>query len=550
MKQEEASAKKLTQKQKKLVEKVSSIKAQIASLDFSVDEFKDLESQYQSLEDTISNLENTVQTLSAQLKGRLAFEYSDPVRGFDRSKVKGLVARLISVDKNKTEYATALEVVAGGKLFNVVVDEAITGKALLERGKLKKRVTIIPLDKITPRSIPNGRVNTASSIASKLNAQVYPAVELVGFDEEIRNAVEFVFGSSLVVNDDDAANKICDLTKTRTVTIQGDVYDPSGTISGGSNKNLSTLQKLTELLMATSDLNEQKKMHDAIKSRWDELRAKYESYEKLSGELELVNSELSIVEKHLSQTSYGVVASKHSTMLDEVEEAKQEIVDMESMKKDKWDLYKELQEKEGELTRQREEKLQRFESDLKMAKQKVAEESEKFRQIESISQKLKFEIETLSQDIAQAQEASLNAEQTLKQAVSDELELHIKVEEQQTLLDSAKAELEETEARISDLVSQRKVLLDQKAQIEEKAEQSMLNGKKVSVQMINFQKNRSNAERLVSSYIKKHAWIEEEERYFGVEGGDYDFNNGSHDPDEMSNNLAKLKSEQASLVSV
>ena len=55
-----------------------------------------------------------VETLSARLGSHLAFNYSDPVCGFDRSKVKGLVAKLIEV--KQAAHAIALEVVAGGKL--------------------------------------------------------------------------------------------------------------------------------------------------------------------------------------------------------------------------------------------------------------------------------------------------------------------------------------------------------------------------------------------------------------------------------------------------
>lgn len=45
------------------------------------------------------------------------FRYSDPERGFDRSRVKGVVAKLTRVADPST--ATALEVAAGGKLYQV-----------------------------------------------------------------------------------------------------------------------------------------------------------------------------------------------------------------------------------------------------------------------------------------------------------------------------------------------------------------------------------------------------------------------------------------------
>ena len=57
--------------------------------------------------------------------------------------------RLVRVLEGGT--GTALEVVAGSKLGNVVVDTEETAKLLINKGKLKSRVTIIPLSKIDSR---------------------------------------------------------------------------------------------------------------------------------------------------------------------------------------------------------------------------------------------------------------------------------------------------------------------------------------------------------------------------------------------------------------
>ena len=73
------------------------------------------------------------------------FQYRDPERGFDRSAVKGVVAKLVRV-KDSAD-ATALEVAAGGKLYQVIVDTEATAKALLSKGQLRNRVTIVPLNK-------------------------------------------------------------------------------------------------------------------------------------------------------------------------------------------------------------------------------------------------------------------------------------------------------------------------------------------------------------------------------------------------------------------
>ena len=85
------------------------------------------------------------------LKSRLGnfdFTYTTPSPSFDHSKVKGLVAKLVELPESSTAYSTALEVSAGGKLYNVVVEDEVIGTQLLAKGNLKKRVTIIPLNKI------------------------------------------------------------------------------------------------------------------------------------------------------------------------------------------------------------------------------------------------------------------------------------------------------------------------------------------------------------------------------------------------------------------
>jgi structural maintenance of chromosome 2 len=61
------------------------------------------------------------------------FNYTLPP-GFDTRKVKGLIASLLALKPEDHGKSTALEIAAGGKLYNVVVDDERMGKDLLERG--------------------------------------------------------------------------------------------------------------------------------------------------------------------------------------------------------------------------------------------------------------------------------------------------------------------------------------------------------------------------------------------------------------------------------
>jgi structural maintenance of chromosome 2 len=63
--------------------------------------------------------------------------------------VKGVAAQLISLPKEHSNKATALEIAGGGKLFNVVVEDDQVGKNLIKNGRMKKRVTFIPLNRIS-----------------------------------------------------------------------------------------------------------------------------------------------------------------------------------------------------------------------------------------------------------------------------------------------------------------------------------------------------------------------------------------------------------------
>lgn len=96
----------------------------------------------------VRGLRDQVDSLRRKV-ANLDFTYQDPTPDFDRSKVKGLVAQLFTLSQDKTRAGTALEICAGGRLYNVVVDSEVTGTHLLQGGKLKKRVTIIPLNKIS-----------------------------------------------------------------------------------------------------------------------------------------------------------------------------------------------------------------------------------------------------------------------------------------------------------------------------------------------------------------------------------------------------------------
>lgn len=124
------------------------LEAQLVKLGF--DPVKEEGSQQQEaiLQKRIRELEDQADGVKRRVSN-IDFSYSDPTPEFDRSKVKGLIAQLFTLERRHSHASTALEICAGGRLYNVVVDSGETGAEILQKGRLKKRVTIIPLNKIS-----------------------------------------------------------------------------------------------------------------------------------------------------------------------------------------------------------------------------------------------------------------------------------------------------------------------------------------------------------------------------------------------------------------
>jgi len=305
IKEDEPRAKKAKEQNSGLLKDLESLKAQAKKLEAELGKLGFEPGKEDGMYQKEASLQKQIRTLREQadtMKRKVAnidFSYSDPLPGFDRSKVKGLVAQLFTLDKEKTQAGTALEICAGGRLYNVVVDSTETGTQLLQNGKLRKRVTIIPLNKIAAFKASADKIGAAQKLAP---GKVDLALSLVGYDDEVSAAMEYVFGSTLVCDDAETAKKVTfdPAVRMKSVTLDGDVYDPSGTLSGGSSPSSSgvlvTLGKLNELTkeitVLDSELNELQAFMTKEKKKMDTAR-------KAKQELDLKLHEIKLTEEQI-----------------------------------------------------------------------------------------------------------------------------------------------------------------------------------------------------------------------------------------------------------
>jgi structural maintenance of chromosome 2 len=129
-------------------------------------------------------------------------------------------------------FATALEVAAGNKLYQLVVDTEQTGKALLDSGSLKRKMTIIPMNKIKTSSISDRQIKTAKDLVGR--ETVFNALSLIDFEPQYKTVMEYVFGHKLICYSLDAAKQVAfhPMIMTSTITLKGDHFNPEGVLTG------------------------------------------------------------------------------------------------------------------------------------------------------------------------------------------------------------------------------------------------------------------------------------------------------------------------------
>ena len=317
VKEEEPRAKKAKQQNSGLLQELEGLKTQAGKLETELKRLGVEPRREEQIYQEQSSLQKDIRELRARaddLKRRVAnieFTYADPHPYFDRSKVKGLVAQLFTLNKEKTATATALEICAGGRLYNVVVDTAETGTQLLQKGKLRKRVTIIPLNKISALKVSAERIGAAKKLTP---GKVDLALSLIGYDEEISAAMEYVFGNTLITESADTAKKVTfdPSVRMKSVTLDGDVYDPHGTLSGGSSPNSSgvliTLQKLNEI---AKEMRSKERHLASLEETMKKEKKKLDDARATKQELDLKMHEIKLTEEQINSNSSSSVCSPY-----------------------------------------------------------------------------------------------------------------------------------------------------------------------------------------------------------------------------------------------
>lgn len=203
MQKTESDFKKDSGKLASLENEVKTLEEQISSLNYNAEQMESMQTEYRQLKQNIRSVQDKIDSVESR-DGRLSFRYQDPEPNFNRKSVHGLVCKLLDV--MDVRFAIAIEKTAGGRLYNVVVDTDITSKKILDKGRLERRTTIIPLNKITGRKLDQRTIHVAQQLVGADN--VWPALSLIEYDPVLQPAMEYIFGLTFICRNLDIAKKV------------------------------------------------------------------------------------------------------------------------------------------------------------------------------------------------------------------------------------------------------------------------------------------------------------------------------------------------------
>ena len=195
------------------------------------------------------NLQNNVATLSKlETRVKLLSEMQADYEGYNNTVRRllldagknaelkrllvGVVGELITVPK---DYETAIEMALGYAVQNIVTNSEQDAKKLVSYLKQHNygRATFLPINSMKPKYISSGyqdllHIPGCFGVAS----------ELIEYDKRLDSVFKGLLGSTVLVRDMDVAVKLANDSKFgfKIVTLEGDIINPAGSISGGSKK--------------------------------------------------------------------------------------------------------------------------------------------------------------------------------------------------------------------------------------------------------------------------------------------------------------------------
>ena len=243
--------------------------------------------------------------------------------------VRGVLANLISVPE---EYKTAIEMVLGSLLQNIVTETEEDAKKIIEylRENNLGRASFLPIASVKGKKIDR-------LIKNNLDGVIGVAAELIETKKDYEGIIYNLLGKTVIVKDMETAIILArqNSYSFRIVTLKGDIINSSGAISGGS-----VTQKSTSIIGRTNQIKELEKEISKLNKEIEEITKEKENYQ---------TSITSLIQQvaELEQTSQAIEIeyATEKQKLESLEETISELEKrLENLKKEKQEIAKTIEE--------------------------------------------------------------------------------------------------------------------------------------------------------------------------------------------------------------
>ena len=210
----------------------------------------------------LENMESNYEGYNRTVKSFMNFSSKNNIF---KDSLYGPVAEKFYVEK---EFEKAISVALGSMSQNIIVSSTKDTSEMLkilEKNKMG-RATFLPLDRVYGNKV---------KINSKEDGMVGLACDLIKFDEVFKGIFYNLLGRVIIADNFKNASRISKKHRLKVVTIKGEVFNPSGAITGGSLNNYNSsfiLRKneITDFQNNFKDLQGQIKKIESEKNHLEE----------------------------------------------------------------------------------------------------------------------------------------------------------------------------------------------------------------------------------------------------------------------------------------
>lgn len=395
----------------------------------------------------------------------------------NREKERGLlgvVADIVKVDK---EYEIAVETALGGNIQNIVTSDEDTAKRMIQFLKQNKfgRATFLPLTSI--RS--SGSFSRPEALREP--GVISTADRLVKVDGRYKELAGYLLGRTLVVDHIDHGIAIARKYKQsiRIVTLEGELINPGGSMTGGAFKNSSNL------LSRRREIEEFEKTVQRLRQEMDELEAEsdllrreragyYDKIEDIKGELQKAYVVQNTAKMNVDQAAAKMKAARNMSedISREAEELDRQITDIADNQESinvELDTSEQL---EQELNAQIEEdqKVLDEERETESRRQKIAEEvhlvcaslEQKFTFATENVTRIREEIRKFREELKKLEESKGGTSKEIQEKEEQIQDLRETIENSKELFVEIQDEIERFKKEREDLNQKNKVFLQKR----------------------------------------------------------------------------------------